>query len=51
MEIFRIVIVKCVELFNTDLTFAPFTFSIGQVLIGLAALSLGITFISKLFDW
>lgn len=50
MEIFHAVILKCVELFSVQLTFSPFTFTIGQAFLCLAALSLVITFIVKLFD-
>ena len=50
MEIFHTVILKCIELFSVELTFSPFTFSIGDAFIGLAGLSLTITFLVKLFD-
>lgn len=41
---------KCVELFSVQLTYAPFTFSIGQAFVGLGLLSIAIAFIIKLFD-
>ena len=50
MQIFQVVLAKCIELFNTELTFAPFSFSIMQAFFALAALSIVISFIVKLMD-
>lgn len=50
MEAIKEVINICVELLNTRLTFSPYTFSIGQVLLGISALSIVISFVVHLFD-
>lgn len=40
----------CIEILNYRLTFEPYSFTISQFLLGLAALAAVIYFVSRLFD-
>ncbi len=51
MQVFQAVISKAVELLNLRLTFAPFSFTFGQYLLAIGALSICISFIVHLLDW
>ncbi len=46
----KLLIDFAVKLLNTRLTFAPFSFTIMQALLGTLALGLVISFVRKLFD-
>lgn len=50
MAVFQAVILKCIELLNYDITFSPYTFTFGSVILALGALSICIWFISRLLD-
>lgn len=50
METFASVIRLIASMLDTPLRFNPFSFTIGQAFIGLAALSICVFFVKKLFD-
>lgn len=50
MNNINLVIQTVVFMMNTRLTFAPFSFTIMQMFISLAALTIIISFIRKIFD-
>lgn len=51
MDLIELVISKCIQCFNVTLTFGSFSFTAMQALLGLAVLSILLTFIRKLLDW
>ena len=50
MYVFQAVLMKCVDLLNLRVIYAPYSFTFGSVILALGALSISIWFISRLLD-